>query len=96
MPCARMLPRRAPKRTVFQIADVHKPLLSITACSDTGYDWYLGKEGGSLRDRVTGEGIPLDRRGPLYSSRCGFGKTQGAIAIRVFSGRHSDGDKPEQ
>ena len=27
-----------PKRVVFQIADVHKPLLYITACSDLGYD----------------------------------------------------------
>ena len=52
-----------PKRIVFQIADVHKPLLSITACSDMGYDCYLGKEGVSLRDRVTGEVIPLERRG---------------------------------
>ena len=56
-----------PKRIVFQIADVHKPLLSITACSDMGYDCYLGKEGGSLRDRATGEVIPLERRGSLYT-----------------------------
>ena len=27
-----------PERIVFQVADVHKPLLSITACSDMGYD----------------------------------------------------------
>ena len=57
----------APKRIVFQNTDVHKPLLSITACSDMGYDCYLGKEGGSLRDRTTGEIIPLERRGSLYS-----------------------------
>ena len=56
-----------PKRIVFQIADVHKPLLSITACSDMGYDCYLGKEGGSLRHRITGKVIPLERRGPLYT-----------------------------
>jgi hypothetical protein len=59
----------APKRIVFQVADVRKPLLSITACSDMGYDCYLGKEGGSLRNRVTGEVIPLERRGSLYSLR---------------------------
>ena len=58
-----------PKRTVFQVADVHKPLPSTTACSDMGYDCYLGKEGGSLRDRVTGGVIPLERRGFLYSLR---------------------------
>ena len=60
---------RSPKKIVFQIADVHKPLLSVTACSDMGYDRYLGKEGGSLRDRVTGEIIPLERRGSLYTLR---------------------------
>ena len=59
----------APKRIVFQVVDVHKPLLSITVCSDMGYDCYLGKEGGSLRDRVTGEVIPLECRGSLYSLR---------------------------
>ena len=57
----------APKRIVLQIADVHKPLVSITACSDMGYDCYLGTEGGSLRDRITGEIISLERRGSLYS-----------------------------
>jgi hypothetical protein len=59
----------SPKKIVFQIADVHKPLLSVTACSDMGYDCYLGKEGGSLRDRVTGEVIPLQRQGSLYTLR---------------------------
>ena len=57
----------APQRIVFQIADVHKLLLPITAFSDMGYDCYLGKEGGSLRNRITGEIIPLERRGFLYS-----------------------------
>ena len=48
---------------------VHKPLLPITACSDMGYDCYLGKEGGSLQGRMTGEVIPLELRGSLYSLR---------------------------
>ena len=61
--------QHGPKRITFQVADVHKPLLSITACSDMGYDCYLGKEGGSLRDRMTGEVIPLERRGSLYFLR---------------------------
>ena len=61
-----------PKRIVFQIAGVHKPLLSITACPDMGYDCYMGKEGGSLRDRVTGEVIPLERRGSLYTLKMWF------------------------
>ena len=57
------------KRITFQIAEVHKPLLSITACSDMGFDCYLGKEGGSLRDRISGEVIPLQRQGSLYTLR---------------------------
>ena len=56
-----------PKLITFQVADVHKPLLSISGVADMGYDCYLGKEGGSLRDRVTGETIPLDRQGSLYT-----------------------------
>ena len=58
-----------PKRIIFQIADVHKPLVSISAFSDMGYDCYLSKEGGSLRDRVTGETIPLQRQGSLLYSQ---------------------------
>ena len=58
-----------PKQITFQVADVHKPLLSITACSDMGFDCYLVKEGGSLRNRMTGEVIPRERRGSLYSLR---------------------------
>ena len=57
------------KRIVFQVADVHKPILSITACADMGYDCFLGKEGGSLRDRETGEIIPLERKHTLYTMK---------------------------
>ena len=55
------------KIITFQFADVHKPLLSITACADMGYDCWLGKEGGSLYDRISGEVIPLERKGTLYT-----------------------------
>ena len=58
-----------PKQITFQVADVHKPLLSITAWSDMGYDCYLGRAGGSLRDGMTGEVIPLEHRRSLYSLR---------------------------
>ena len=54
------------KRITFQVADVHKPLLSIYGCADMGYDCYLGQEGGSLRDRISGEIIPLERKDSLY------------------------------
>ena len=75
----------APKRIVFQVADVHKPLLSITACSDMGYDCYLGKEGGSLRDRVTSEVIPLERRGSLYSLRMWIRQDPGVNSNSSFA-----------
>ena len=49
-----------PKRITFQVADVHKPLLSISGCADMGFDCFLGQYAGQLRDRVTGELIPLE------------------------------------
>ena len=55
-----------PKRITFQCADVHKPLLSVSRIADLGYDCVLGGAGGELRDAVTGDVIPLHRRGNLY------------------------------
>ena len=54
------------KKICFQIADVHKPLLSISKVADLGFDCLLGKNGGYLIDTLTGEKIPLDRRDNLY------------------------------
>ena len=54
------------KKINFQVAEVHKPLLSISRVADLGYDCMLGKTGGCLIDRVTGEKIPLTRRDNLY------------------------------
>ena len=53
------------KRIVFQCADVHKPLLSVSRCADLGYECVLGRDGGQLRDMVTGDVVPLHRRGNL-------------------------------
>ena len=55
-----------PKRIHIQIADVHKPLLSISKCADMGYDCVLRDDGGYLWDRATGEQIPIRRKGNLY------------------------------
>ena len=57
------------KRIVFQFADAHKALLSVSRCADLGYDCILGKTGGRLLDTVTGDVIPLHRRGNLYVLR---------------------------
>ena len=59
----------SPKRIVFQVADVHKPLLAVSACADMGFDCFLGEHGGNLVDRVSGERIPLERHGTLYTMK---------------------------
>ena len=57
------------KKIVFQCADIHKPLLSVSRCADLGYQCILDDHGGMLKDKVTGEEIPLHRRGNLYVMR---------------------------
>ena len=57
------------RKITFQIADIHKPLLSVSRISDLGYDCLLTDTGGELRDRVSGDTIPLHRRGNLYVMR---------------------------
>ena len=57
------------KRIHFQVADVHKCLLSVTKCADMGYTCVLKKEGGYMEDEETGEKIPIERRGNLYVLR---------------------------
>ena len=57
------------KSIVFQVADIHKPLLSVSRCADLGFQCVLGKYGGQLVDEQTGEVIPLHRRGNLYVMR---------------------------
>ena len=58
-----------PKKITFQVADVHKPLLSISRCADMGFNCHLGKHGGYLEDTVTGQQIPLQRKDNLYVMR---------------------------
>ena len=58
-----------PKGIVFQVSNVHKPLMSVGAMADAGYKCLLGREGGMMRDIDTGEIIPLERRGNLYHLR---------------------------
>ena len=57
---------RDAKKITFQVADVHKPLLSISRCADMGFNCHLGKDGGYLEDTTTGGNIPLTRRDNLY------------------------------
>ena len=57
------------KSIVFQVADVHKPLLSVSRCADMGFKCILEKESGYLEHHETGECIPLHRRDNLYHMR---------------------------
>ena len=58
-----------PKRIAFQVADVHKALLSVTRAADMGYQCVLGKTGGWLQDESSSENIPIIRKGNLYVMR---------------------------
>ena len=66
--CLMMTPGSAtPKGVVFQVSDVHKPLMSVGAMADAGYEVLFKKEGGYMCDMDTGELIPLTRKGNLYT-----------------------------
>ena len=56
----------APKAISMQVADVHKALLSLSRCADMGFESRFGSAFGCLIDTVTGEAIPLQRKGNLY------------------------------
>ena len=74
------------KSIVFQVADVHKPLLSISGCADMGFDCYLGDKGGHLLDKQTGEKIPLERRENLYVMRAWIRQDPGINVSQPFVG----------
>ncbi len=57
------------KSIVFQVADVHKALLSLSRCADIGFESRFGASFGCLIDTMTGEITPLQRRGNLYILR---------------------------
>ena len=52
-----------------------------------GYDSYLGKEGGSLCDRITGETIPLQRQGSLYTLKMLVRQALDANIGQLFAGQ---------
>ena len=70
-------------RTInMQVADVHKPLLSLSRCADMGFESRFGRTMGALIDEETGEVVPLRRKGNLYVLRCWlkaapFGRPEG-------------------
>ena len=54
----------------MQVADVHKPLLSLSRCADMGFESRFGRTMGALIDEDSGEVVPLRRKGNLYVLRC--------------------------
>ena len=58
-----------PRHLCMQVADVHKPLLSLSRCADLGFESRFGKHAGALVDTWSGEVIPLRRVGNLYMLR---------------------------
>ena len=50
----------------FQVADIHRPLLSLSRAADQGFRSHLEQDGGWLENTMTGEVIPIQRRGNLY------------------------------
>ena len=69
------------KQVTFQVADVHKALMSVSKCADFGFECRLGATGGALVDHQTGEQIPLVRREHLYFLKAWI-KNDGSIFVR--------------
>ena len=68
------------KQVTFQIADVHKVLMSVSKCADHGFECRLGASGGVLVDHASGESIPLERRENLYFLKA-WVKNDGSIFV---------------
>ena len=58
-----------PKGIIFQVSDLHKPLMSVDSMDDAGFECLLSKTGGFMRDVDSGEMIPLTPSGNLYDLR---------------------------
>ena len=56
----------SPMMMHFQVADIHRPLLSLSRAADQGFRSHLDQHGGWLEDTKSGEVIPIQRRGNLY------------------------------
>ena len=57
------------KAMAIQVADVHKPLLSLSRSADMGFESRFGKDYGALVEAETGEITPLHRQGNLCRLR---------------------------
>ena len=71
----------------FQVADVHKPLLSLSKCADMGFTSHLSAEGGYIEDTQSGEKIQIQRRGNLYMIQLWVRGVQGSSPSSGFAGQ---------
>ena len=78
---------RKERRITFQVADVHKPLLSVTRAADAGFDCLLTDTGGHLIPRGDWNNqdtwIPITRKGNLYTMRC-WVKNDDSLSVAPF------------
>ena len=56
-------------RIDLQVTEVHKPLLSVAKMVDAGQRVVFDPQGSYIEDTLTGEFIPIDRRGGIYEMR---------------------------
>ena len=73
----------------FQVANVHKALLSITRAADAGYECHLNNKGGFLLNVYTGERIPVMRRGNLYVMKAWVWEDPSPELKQPFTGQGS-------
>lgn len=52
---------------LFQLADVSRPLMSVSAICDKGNRVIFGKSGGVIQNIATGQEIPFERQGGIYA-----------------------------
>ena len=67
----------------FQVADVHRPLLSLSKAADMGFRSYLDNNGGWLEDVESGECLPIERKGDLYVMKLWVRGVQAEAAATV-------------
>ena len=53
-------------RIDLQVTEVHKPLLSVAKMVDAGQKVVFDAKGSYIEDTLTGEHIPIERRGGIY------------------------------
>ena len=72
------------KSIIFRVADVHKPLLSISGCAAMGSDCDLCDKGRHLLDKQSGEKISLERREQIYRMRAWIRQDPGTNMSQPF------------